>query len=60
MTIKYEIKRAYGHERYYILDPKFQKNYALLTGLSTMTKESMKLLEEMGFKFEEKKGGEKR
>jgi hypothetical protein len=55
MTIKYEIKRAYGHERYYILDPKFQKNYALLTGLSTMTKGSMKLLEEMGFKFEEVK-----
>ncbi len=51
MEVKYEKKRSYGRDRYYILNAKFQKNYALLTGLSTLTKENMKLLEEMGFKF---------
>ena len=52
MVIKYEKRRSYGRDRYYILNAKFQKSYALLTGLSTLTEENIKLLEDMEIKFE--------
>jgi hypothetical protein len=53
MTIKYKKEKVYGRDVFYIIDPKIQKTYQILTSKKTLTLESMKALEELGMKFEQ-------
>lgn len=51
--IRYKKEKVYGRDMYYILDTKFKENYQILTGMKTMTDETMGALKRMGFEFEQ-------